>query len=195
MIIKNNKGTAERDRALFWVARAAGMDETRYFMNGVLFLASPANHVTAVATDGRRLHLAVFPETCRDFWDVHYCTDEWHATRIERRTSREVVFGGEIPHTFPNYERVIPQNVPYSVSTEEFVSRPELFLGQLLVAIQDADHLIPRFEPQYVDHAAEAPIKTVSFGPVDKAFRFDTDHQDPFRRMAVIAPMQRRAKR
>lgn len=190
MIIKNNKGTAERDRALFWVAKAAATDQARCSMTGVLFTPTPANHITAVATDGRRLHMATFPETCLDYWDV--IPDRERPTAITRRNTREVVFGSLMDHVYPNYERVIPLKQPYGVNVEDFVGQPRHFMGQLLVAIQDAGHQIPRIESEYAEDVGEMPaVMRASFSTPDKAFRFDSLPTDPFQRMAVVMPMRR----
>lgn len=192
MIIKNNKSATERDRALFWVAEAATMDEAHHFMKSVLFIDSPKNHVTAVATDGRRLHMAVFPETCKDYWDVHYAQPgDLKPTSIEKKTKRDITLGSVIDHPFPNYQRVIPEDLPYHVYTTDFFGPPEFFHGSMLVAIQDAGHRIPRFKPYYIDRVAEAPIDKISFETPEKAFRFDAPSSDPFKRMAVIMPLQR----
>lgn len=191
MIIKNNKNMSEQERALFWVAKAAELnDETRYFMNGVLFRRRPDGTIMAVATDGRRLHMAFFPETVD--WDVFINEgDGTHPTRIEKMNTRELVFGSEIHQTFPNYERVIPDTA-YQIDVHT-PARPELYYGYLVTAIQDAGHRVPRFEPKYITDAAEIFPNNVGFSTPDKAFTF-YNHQDAFKRLAVIMPMRRDQK-
>lgn len=191
MIIKNTKGTSERDRALLWVAKAAAADPFRnYAMTGVLFTRVDDGRVAAVATDGSRLHLAVFPETCLDYWDV--TPSEEYPTRIDRRNTRELALGSLMKHTYPNYRRVIPDDQPHSIDASNFrEGAARHFLGQLLVAIQDAGYLIPRFDPRFIEDVGEMVVGRVSFGEVAKAFRFDSHYTDPFQRLAVVMPMQR----
>lgn len=189
MIIKNRKMDSYQDRALFWVAKAAGMDETRYWMNSVLFLPEPLNSITAVATDGRRLHLAVFPETVKDHWDV--VLDGEYGTKIDRRTANDLVLSASVGQPYVNWRRVVPENQPYRVNTDTFKGQPRHFLGQLLVAIQDAGHQIPRFEPDYIEDVAEMGVGRVSFETNSKAFKFHCLPNDPYQRMAVVMPAQR----
>jgi hypothetical protein len=186
MIIKNRKQDKPSDRILFWVGKAASMDDTRYFMKSILFVPNGEHRVDAIATDGYRLHLATFDKSTVDAWGVHV-SDDLRPVAIERRSKTELILGGIVNDQYPNYRRVIPESPAYMIATDEFnKEQPQHFYGHMVVAMQDAGYLVPRFNPEYIVDAAEIAPTSVRFDGPDKAFRFDAPDQ-----MAVVMPKTR----
>ena len=125
-------------------AFAISHDQTRYVLNGVLFIIKPT-HIRLVATDGRRLAMAeekaVFPKTLeRKVIVPAKAVDELVRTLGDDGEAR-VVFGDNqilfdtgqtklvsrlIEGEFPNYEQVIPKE-----AKEKLAAPRDVFLAAI----------------------------------------------------------------
>lgn len=193
----------DHGKALAWVATARNTDKARYGMGGILFV-SHNDMVRAVATDGRRLHLATLPREYVSSLDVEICDNSdhttWHATNVRKLTNSELVLGDADTHGYPDYERVIPRYTMRAVLPDRATSSTWLH-ADIVCALQDSGTVVPRLNANYVSdvcsyeyapdivqfkHAQIADSARDRDKPIVLSRAIDGDD-----RVAVIMPAQR----